>query len=73
MSKEVSEVTALAHSIKRAAHLSGISRSKLYEFIKGGKLPIVKVGRRTLVTDDDLRALIATMRRNNQQQTGGAA
>ena len=52
----------LAHQLQSAVRLTGISRSQLYELIKCGELPIVKVGRRTLIADDDLRALIGRHR-----------
>jgi excisionase family DNA binding protein len=57
-----SEARPLAHQLPSASRASGISRSRLYELIKTRELPIVKVGRRTLITDDDLRALIARYR-----------
>jgi excisionase family DNA binding protein len=56
------ETRPLAHQLQSAVRLTGISRSRLYELIKRRELPIVKVGRRTLITDDDLRALIARYR-----------
>ena len=52
----------LAHQLQSAVRLTGISRSQLYELIKCGELPIVKVGRRTLIADHDLRALIGRHR-----------
>jgi excisionase family DNA binding protein len=63
------ELRPLAHTIPRAAFLSGLSRSTIYVLIKGGELPTVKVGRRTLISDDDLRVLIERHRmvpRDNQ-------
>jgi excisionase family DNA binding protein len=57
------ELRPLAHQIPRAVQVSGFSRSRLYEFIKRGELPIVKVGRRTLIADEDLRALIGRYRK----------
>jgi excisionase family DNA binding protein len=52
------ETKPLAHQIPRAAQMSGLSRSVLYQMMKRGELAFVKVGRRTLIADDDLRALI---------------
>jgi excisionase family DNA binding protein len=49
------EVRPLAHQLQSAVRLTGISRSQLYELIKCGELSIVKVGRRTLIADEDLR------------------
>jgi excisionase family DNA binding protein len=56
------EARPLAYELQSAERLTGISRSQLYELIKRGELPIVKVGRRTLITDDDLQALITRRR-----------
>lgn len=38
--------------------LGGIGRTKIYEMIKSGDLRTVKVGRRTLVKTDSIRALV---------------
>ena len=53
------ELKPLAHQLPRAAQLSGLSRSLLYELMKQGELAYIKVGRRRLIADDDLRALIS--------------
>ena len=42
----------LALSIAEFSVATDVSRSKLYEEIKAGRLKIAKVGRRTLVTAD---------------------
>jgi len=55
----------VAHRVPRAAQVSGVSRSRLYEFMKSGELAYIKMGRRRLISDDDLRALIA------RHRTGG--
>jgi len=52
----------LAHSVGEAAHRIGISRSSLYLLITRGEIPIAKIGHRTLVLDDDLRAYLAAHR-----------
>jgi excisionase family DNA binding protein len=56
----------LAHQLPRAAQITGLSRSTLYLLIKNGELPTIKVGRRTLIADDDLRNLIARHRVGGQ-------
>ena len=50
--------SALAYSIPDAAARIGISRSGLYEMIRAGKIPIIKVGARSLVGDHDLRTFL---------------
>jgi excisionase family DNA binding protein len=53
-----SETRPLAHQVPSAVRLTGISRSLLYDLIKRRELAVIKIGRRTLIADDDLRALI---------------
>jgi excisionase family DNA binding protein len=52
------EPSALAYSIPNAAARIGISRSCMYELIRAGEIPIIKVGARSLVGDHDLRAFL---------------
>ena len=52
------EMRPLAHQLPSAVRQTGISRSLLYQLIKRRELAVVKIGRRTLIADDDLRALI---------------
>jgi len=53
-----SEPSALAYAIPVAAARIGISRSNLYELIRAGEIPIIRIGGRTLVGDHDLRAFL---------------
>lgn len=46
-----------------AARAAGISRSKLYEFIRSRELRSVKIGKRRLVRVEALRAWIASKER----------
>jgi excisionase family DNA binding protein len=48
----------LAYGITDAAFVSGISRSKLYELLKSGALPSVKIGARRLIRTRDLAELL---------------
>ena len=48
--------------IPDAARLTGLSRSRLYELMKGGEIEFVKVGGSTLIPYDGLRAFIAAHR-----------
>jgi len=54
--------SALAYSISDAAARVGLSRSRLYELIGAGEIPVIKVGARTLIGDDDLRAFLSRHR-----------
>ncbi|MDR3410810.1 MAG: helix-turn-helix domain-containing protein [Formivibrio sp.] len=49
----------LAFSISEACEAVSISRSKLYELIGQGRIATRKIGSRTLIPADSLRALIA--------------
>lgn len=54
------ELTPIAVRVNDAARMSGLSRSRLYELAKDGRLPMKKVTGRTLIMVDDLRRLIET-------------
>jgi excisionase family DNA binding protein len=49
----------LVYSINEAIRLSTLGRTRLYELINSGELKVTRIGRRTLVRADSLRALIA--------------
>lgn len=51
-------MTRLLHPIPDAAEVLGIGRSKLYELIAEGKIRTVKIGRRTLVAQDELERYV---------------
>ena len=51
---------AIAVGISDGVRISGLGRSTLYNFAKAGKLPLRKVGGRTLIMVDDIRRLIET-------------
>ncbi len=48
----------LAYSIREACAASSLSRSTLYSHISAGRLQVVRVGGRTVVPADSLRALL---------------
>jgi excisionase family DNA binding protein len=48
----------LSLSITQAARLTNISRSQLYQLMAAKILPFVKIGRRRLIREYDLRALL---------------
>lgn len=52
----------VAHPISRAASLTGLSRSRLYEYMARGELPYSKLGKRRLIADADLHRLIESHR-----------
>jgi excisionase family DNA binding protein len=46
----------IAYAVPEFCQLAGIGRSTLYEEIKAGRIAVVKVGRRTLITAEEGRA-----------------
>lgn len=49
----------LAHTIPQAAEIANTGRTTLYEQIKKKRLRVVKIGRKTLIRDDELRRWLA--------------
>lgn len=49
-------IDKLAYSIDEAAQASSVGRSLLYDEIRARRLRATKVGRRTIIAVDDLRA-----------------
>lgn len=50
-------------TIQRAIELYGFGRTKLYELIQRGDIEAVKLGRRTLLRADSIRAFIDSLPR----------
>lgn len=59
MSCNANETLKLAYSIKETAAASTLSVSTIYNHIAAGRLRVTRVGGRTLVSAEALRALIA--------------
>lgn len=49
-------------SVPEAAAQLGIGRSKLYELIGEGRLQVVHIGRRTLITAESVRSLVGAVK-----------
>ena len=49
----------VAYSVDSAATALSIGRTKLYALIREGRLPVLKIGTRTLIRCEDLRKLAA--------------
>ena len=56
-------IEPLALSIPGAEKASGLGRSTLYKEIANGNLKVHKVGRRTLITPENLRSWLASKER----------
>ena len=48
----------LAYSVDEASRLTGLSRDLLYDQMRRGKLPYVKIGRRRLITRQHLEQFL---------------
>lgn len=55
-------VTPLAFTVSRAAHYTGLSRSKIYEFMADGQLKSFRVGGRRMFLQDDLLRFVMRLR-----------
>ena len=51
-------MTTLSMSIKDAAQTIGVGRTTVYSLINQRRLETIKIGRRTLVKTDSIRALV---------------
>jgi excisionase family DNA binding protein len=61
--EHVVEDRPIAYSVAEAAKQVKSGRSKLYQEIKAGKLVARKLGRKTLILDEDLRAYAKSLPR----------
>lgn len=48
----------LAVSVEEAAQMLGIGRSKVFELLKEGSLPSIRIGRRRLISCTEIRAFL---------------
>ena len=55
---EPEAVERLAYSVEETARLTGLSRDLLYDQMRCGNLPYLKVGRRRLITRQHLRQFL---------------
>jgi excisionase family DNA binding protein len=53
--------TPLLHSIQASTLILGIGRSSLYGLITEGKIYTVKIGRRTLIPDHEIRRYVESL------------
>lgn len=60
----------LAYSVDEAARLTGLSRDLLYDEMRRGHLHYIKVGRRRLITRQDLEQFLGITPRSQSPQAG---
>lgn len=58
--------------VEAAAILLGVGRTMMYELIGQGHIPVVRIGRRTLVHRDDLERFAREMREQQLGEPGTA-
>ena len=58
MTNETGKVDRLTFTVEEAAQLLGISRGLAYEMARSGKLPVVRLGRRLLVSRGALERML---------------
>src|SRR5438046_55767 len=63
MQQNITDTGRRAHSIAETCALTGLGRDAVYTAIRDGHLVARKLGRRTLITDDDLRQFLAGLPR----------
>ena len=63
MTQNLTDIGRLAYTISETCALTGLGRDAVYTAIRDGYLVARKLGRRTLITDDDLRQFLAGLPR----------
>jgi hypothetical protein len=58
---ETLEALPIAHTIECAMRISTFGRTALYDEMNRGKLKARKLGRRTVILDEDLRRWLASL------------
>jgi excisionase family DNA binding protein len=66
------EVERIAYSVVEAAQIAGIGRTGLYQLISDGRIPAVKIGKRTLVRRSDLEAFMAALPTSRPSRNGAS-
>lgn len=59
MMSNINHTQKLAYSIREACSVSSLGRTTLYNHIAAGRLRVTRVGGRTLIPAEALKALIA--------------
>jgi excisionase family DNA binding protein len=62
-----------AHSVAEVCLLLGLSRDMVYSAIRDGRLIARKLGRRTLITDSDLRRFLDRLPRAGKSESARAS
>jgi excisionase family DNA binding protein len=63
----------IAYPIKEAAHVVGVSRTRIFEAVRKEELTVRKAGRVSIVTRDDLLAWIRSLPTRGRPSENAAA
>jgi excisionase family DNA binding protein len=72
MTTATTHAARAAHSIAETCALTGLGRDSIYSAIRSGRLLARKLGRRTLITDDDLHQFLAGLPRAGGHEQASA-
>jgi excisionase family DNA binding protein len=72
MPQTTTESGRRVHSVTETCALTGLGRDSIYSAIRDGHLVARKFGRRTLITDDDLRQFLAGLPRAGGHEQASA-
>jgi excisionase family DNA binding protein len=61
MDSKTPPIERFGYSIDETCQGTNLSRSKIYELIGDGKLKVLKVGSRTIVTPEAIRQMLAAL------------
>ena len=57
----VNTIDPILVPIVEGANIIGVKRTKFYSIVNEGRIPIVKIGRKSLVSVESLRAYVASI------------
>lgn len=63
-----SNTAPLAHSVTAACERLGVGKTTIYELIKAGEIRPFKIGRKTLIPENDLLRVISTRVAANESE-----
>jgi excisionase family DNA binding protein len=63
----------LLHSVQSSTQILGIGRSSLYGLIAEGQICTVKIGRRTLIPDREIRRYVESLMTPHREAPGSGA
>ena len=59
------------HSLAEVESILGVSRPTVSRLVRQGDLPVIEIGRRTLIESDDLRGFLTSRKRRRGQDDDG--